>query len=142
MVRIINGEIVQDNDPRLRKTSSNTNTRASGNYGRSNISSLHGGNSNGAPQTPNNPSYPQNQSRSQNPPSNPLDMVAKYFGIDQKTITIPAIEPLGFTSTTIGMIYFVVLGGLCLFIGVRALLFGVVIYVLFKISEKNSAVQN
>lgn len=136
MVKIINGEIVQDNDPRLKKA---TGSNANSVYNRK-INSINSP----VPQTPNNPSYPQQPSSQTNTQagSNPLESVAKALGIDKQIITVPAIPPFGFTESKVGLIYFVVLGGLCLIFGLRSLIFGVAVYAMYKVSENNARERN
>lgn len=155
MVKIINGEIVQDNDPRLRKTGTNNGNQNRGQRNH-NINSLYDNNGNNnnenGSQTPNNPLFPQNNNNNnrnsqqqssssslqQSNHQNPLDMLAKVLKIEDRTLTIPAISQLGLTESKIGLIYFVILGLLCLFFGIRTLFFGVFVYVIFKHSEKRS----
>lgn len=156
MVKIINGEIVQDNDPRLRKTISNTTStssttpitsgnRGGGNRRIHNLNSINNNNENeelNNNQTPNNNLYPQNNNnlirQQQQQYQNPLDLLAKALKIDDRTITIPAIPQLKLTESKIGLIYFLMLGLLCLIFGIRTLLFGVFVYVIFKHSEKKN----
>jgi hypothetical protein len=142
MVRIINGEIVQDNDPRLRKgagsQSSSSNPSSTGNSVRR-VSDLLSSNNESSPQTPNNPLYGRNMNSpppQQQQPQNPLEMIARYLNIDDRTVTIPAISAVGFSESKIGLIYFLALGLLCLIFGARTLLFGVFAYGLYKSSEK------
>lgn len=123
MVKIINGEIVQDDDPRLK------------NRKPSNV-----------PQTPNNPRFgqtrssesapPQNQQRP--PAANPLDMIASSLGIGDKFVTIPAIQPLGFTETKLPVIYIILVGLFFLIFGARSLLFAAFVYAMIKHSERQS----
>jgi hypothetical protein len=124
MVKIINGEIVQDDDPRLKN-------RKPGNV----------------PITPNNPRFGQTRSsesvQPEQPPAgaapaNPLDMVASALGIADKFITVPAIQPLGFTETRLPLIYIIFVGLLCLIFGARSLLFAVFVYVMIKHSERQA----
>jgi hypothetical protein len=135
MVRIVNGEIVQDNDPRLRRGAGN---QSSSNSSARRVSDIFS--SNDEPLTPNNPSYGRNMNSQpltqQQQPQNPLEMIARYLKIDDRTITIPAISAVGFTESKIGLIYFLALGLLCLIFGARTLLFGIFAYGLYKASEK------
>lgn len=141
MVKIINGEIVQDNDPRLRNinSSSTGNRREANMSGNSRVTDLFSDNN--PPQTPNNPNYgqrshPLSPTASPQHQTNPLDMLAQYLHLDDRIITIPPIPQLGFTESKIGLIYFLALGVLCLIFGMRTLLFGVFAYALYKSSEK------
>ena len=57
------------------------------------------------------------------------------MGIKDKFITIPAIPPLGMSSTRIGLVYFILLGVMYMVFDYRALLFAVVVYGIFKHQE-------
>jgi hypothetical protein len=141
MVRIVNGEIIQDDDPRLRPAAG---TGASGSRGaasrrvRDLFTSDNERSPASVPITPNNPSYSQrtNNSTPSQETQNPLDLLAKYLKIDDRLITIPAVPPVGLTESKIGLIYLLALGLLCLIFGLRALFFGIFAYVFYKWSEK------
>jgi hypothetical protein len=140
MVRIVNGEIIQDNDPRLQSAAKGvaaTTTR------RNNVRDLFTADNERTPMTPNNPSYSQRNpsssssaAASQSTSQNPLDLLAKYLKIEDRLITIPAVTPVGLTESKIGLIYLLAFGLLCLFFGTRAFFFGIFAYVFYKFSEK------
>ena len=146
MVKIINGEIVQDNDPRLKQRSQpsssssgvNNNPRA----GRRNVAdvfgsggSADGGNANRSGQGGEDR---QQGAPQQQQPQNPLDMIATHLGIQDRIVTIPAVAPLGLTESHVGLIYICAIVLACFFFGFTAALLAVVFYVLWKKSGKNN----
>mmetsp|Transcript_13280 Transcript_13280/g.21741 ORF Transcript_13280/g.21741 Transcript_13280/m.21741 type:complete len:152 (+) Transcript_13280:89-544(+) len=141
MVRIINGEIVQDNDPRLKNypnSSQSSGASSSGRRGFQDMSSLRqrqqqSGSSHSTGPGASNPQSGQHGRDGQAPPSaSPLDGLANAIGISDKFITIPAIPPLGLSSTRIGLVYFLLLGVMYMLFDYRAFLFALVVYVMFK----------
>ena len=120
MVKIINGEIVQDDDPRLRnRTNASRPTQI--------------------PQTPNNPSYAQSSPSSggATAANNPLEAVATALGINDKYIIIPPIQALGFSESKIPLLYMILLCLMFLIFGVRSLIFAVVVFGMYKHSERH-----
>jgi hypothetical protein len=120
MVRIINGEIVQDNDPRLRKRNEIPDPRRTGR-------------SNNESHTPTNDAAaatPQAQSK-----DNIIDSLAKYLRIEKNIIIIPPIPALKLTESKIGLIYFILIGALTMFVGIKALGFALLMFVVWKHSE-------
>eukprot|EP01041_Mallomonas_annulata_P006181 gene6182-12517_t len=134
MVKIINGEIVQDNDPRLRQRtvpqSSSSNSSGTGpRIGRiGGVGNSNGGTDERSSQSPNNNQPP--------PQPNPIDMLARALGVQDNIITIPAIPAVGFTETRLGLIYVILVVLLCMILGVRALIFSVVVFGLWKHSQR------
>lgn len=123
MVRIINGEIVQDDDPRLRQrnqpsTGSVTPATAAGRIG-----SLLG-------QAPSTGGQPAAQIASQNP----LDYVAKILKIEHQVVTIPAIDfyQLKLSATTIPLVNFIPIGLLIVVFGLRGVAFSIALFLLYK----------
>ena len=115
MVRIINGEIVQDNDPRLRR---------------------------GAPtqlpdprRTPQAPSSGTPQPPPRQAESNVIEAVARYLKIENRFITIPAMPALRLTESRVGLVYFLLVGLLTMLLGYKAILFAVVMFIVWKHSE-------
>jgi len=131
MVKIINGEIVQDNDPRLIQRKSGSVQPAS--VPTSRVTSL-GSESRipPTPQTPHQTMYPQGHEQ----PGNPIDIAARALGIHENFITIPAIPALNFTSSKIGLIYVILVLLLVMIFGLRALLFAIICFGLYKHSQK------
>mmetsp|Transcript_14317 Transcript_14317/g.21057 ORF Transcript_14317/g.21057 Transcript_14317/m.21057 type:complete len:141 (-) Transcript_14317:150-572(-) len=130
MVRIINGEIVQDDDPRLRNRSQGG---SSGHRGVRGVSGLHSNRVQSG-------GYGGGTYGSQNPPpqavqqgANPLDLVAEKLGIQGKTFTIPAL--FGMPSTQVELIYLILAGLIILIFGLRGLVGVVLIYFLVKHSN-------
>ena len=124
MVRIIDGEIVQDNDPRLRQS------RGGGRGGVGASSS-----------------FPDPRRLSSNTPtpatasaapssSNVIDLVAKYLNIDNRVVTIPAVPALKLTESRVGLIYVLLLALLFIIVGYKALIFAVIVYYIWKNSEQ------
>jgi hypothetical protein len=141
MVKIINGEIVQDNDPRVKNlqsapsSGSTTNGRRGGFQDMSSLRQRQ--------QQPGQGGVPmqggQPRQGGQSGPgaapvaaSGPLDSLATAMGISDKFITIPAIPTLGMSSTRVGLVYFILLGVMYLIFDYRALLFAVIIYGMYK----------
>ena len=137
MVKIINGEIVQDNDPRLKQRNFGSDSSASsgaGNVrpGRSNVNDVFSRNNEASTHGGSN----YNQGGSKSPP-NPLDMVATTLGIQDRIITIPAIAPLQLTESKVGLVYILAVLIACFVFGTKAALMVVVFYVLWKKSDQN-----
>mmetsp|Transcript_4120 Transcript_4120/g.6294 ORF Transcript_4120/g.6294 Transcript_4120/m.6294 type:complete len:111 (-) Transcript_4120:104-436(-) len=102
-MKIINGEIVQDNDPRLtRRHSQPTNQRHL---------------------TPG----AEIDRRGGQAPQNPLNALEKMMGINGKTLTVPAF--MGLPEKEVGLIYIMIATLATLIIGWKALVFAVVMYV-------------
>lgn len=138
MVKIINGEIVQDNDPRVKNlqsapsSSSTTNGRRGGFQ---DMSSLRQRQQQGGVPMQGGQQRQGGQSGPGAAPvaaSGPLDSLATAMGISDKFITIPAIPTLGMSSTRVGLVYFILLGVMYLIFDYRALLFAVIIYGMYK----------
>ena len=132
MVKIINGEIVQDNDPRLKQRSvpnsgNNSGTTASriGRIGEWNESA----------QNNSQPHHPRMPAQNTSPP-NPIETIARALGIQDNYIDIPPIPQLGFSPTRLGLIYVILVGLLFMILGWRSLLFCVVIFGLWKHSQR------
>ena len=149
MVRIINGEIVQDNDPRLkqRQPAGGNSSNNPGTPGRGNVrdvfggsGSADGGNVNRSPPPPQGGGGQsrQGQGQGQGKGSNPLDMVATSIGIQDRFITIPAVTPLGLTESRVGLIYICAVILACFFFGPTGAVLAVVFYVLWKKSGDNA----
>ena len=133
MVKIINGEIVQDNDPRLKNLHSTASRGSSTSSGRGGFQDMSSMRARQQQQQPPSSSFRQGgqqqaQAGGGGQPAAPLDGIANAMGISDKAITIPAIPPLGMSSTRIGLIYFVLLGVMYMLFDSRALLFAVVVY--------------
>ena len=139
MVKIINGEIVPDNDPRVRSMGG-----AGGGPGRrwgGNVRGVH------SPAPVPLSSSTRGQSSSTGPSdrgtapatpplAGPVDQIAVALGVNGKSITVPAIDPLGFSATNIPLIYVVALGLGVVFFGVNMLLFAIVGYAYYKYTER------
>jgi hypothetical protein len=67
---------------------------------------------------------------------NPIDALAKMLRIDHISIPIPAVSFLGITASNVGLVYFVLLGVLFLMLGVKAVIFGAFVYVMYKHGER------
>mmetsp|Transcript_26705 Transcript_26705/g.39677 ORF Transcript_26705/g.39677 Transcript_26705/m.39677 type:complete len:149 (-) Transcript_26705:172-618(-) len=137
MVRIINGEIVQDDDPRVHQS----NSSSSHNIRQRGIRDLHSirnqtTHKSDEPRTPNNPTYEQHNTNQA--PSDPMLPLSKAMGIHDKFITIPAVPSLGISETRVGLIYFVLIGVLFMIFGTRSLLFALIIFVIYKHSERQT----
>ena len=140
MVKIINGEIVRDNDPRLKQQgstgipsagSSSLNSRSTG---RNNIKDVfsNGSDVNGSERPSESPKKHKKDQ------SNPLESIAKALGIQDRTITLPAIGPLQISESKVGLVYcLVAILGIVIF-GTKAALIIVVFYVLWKKSNVNN----
>ena len=63
-------------------------------------------------------------------------MVAKAMKIQDIVVTIPAFPPVLPTQSKVGLVYFIFAGLLFLFFGVKALLFCVFVFVMYKQGEK------
>lgn len=138
MVRIINGEIVQDDDPRLKPKGPpgyvNPNRLAGRSGSGSGIRGVH--DTEPSPVGSGNTQLP-NIARATQQQVNPFDLIAQRFGISDYKVDIPAIPQLGFTPTRVGLIYFILLGLLMMIFGWQAIIFALVMYGIFKHSEKN-----
>jgi len=141
MVRIINGEIVQDNDPRLKQGNSSGGGRsAEMRPGRSNVrdvfsSSSSSGADGSAPPNSDPRQRAQQQQQQQMKQSNPLDMAAVALGIQDRFVTIPAVQQAGLSETRVGLIYIGVAMLGCFVFGYKAGLLAVGGYVLWKKSD-------
>ena len=127
MVRIINGEIVQDDDPRLKQRkqfgSQPSNPAAPRRFGDLNSNNDYS----------TNPQAPQGRHESTSQEfTNPLDLAAKALGIQNNFITIPEIPFLKMSASKIGLIYVIIVALLWLIFGVKALLFSILVFVLWK----------
>ena len=131
MVRIINGEIVQDDDPRLRQRNQAAGATPTPPVGGSRIGSLVG-------QTP-TPS--SNGQPPQSPSQNPLDYVAKILKIEHSVVTIPAIDfyQLKISATRIPLVNFIPIGLLIVIFGLRGVAFSVALFLLYKHSDNTNA---
>jgi hypothetical protein len=67
---------------------------------------------------------------------NPIDALAKMLRIDHISIPIPAVSFLGITASNVGLVYFVLLGVLYLMLGVKAVIFGAFVYIMYKHGER------
>ena len=129
-MKIINGEIVQDNDPRLRKQQQ---PQAKTESSSSRIRNL---NDSSNDQQNNNNNTNNNNNNQNIQQQTPLDIVAKTLKIDKMFITIPAFPKIGIlTSTKIGMIYIILIGILFMVFGYKALLFAIVLFFIYKNSN-------
>lgn len=147
MVRIINGEIVQDNDPRLKQVSAGGSSGASMRPGRNNVrdvfsssysESIPGSRSQASGSTSDPNLDPRIRAQQQQKVVNPLDMAATALGIQDRFITIPAVQQAGLTETRVGLIYVGAVGLACFLFGYKAGLVAVGGYVLWKKSETSS----
>ena len=134
MVRIINGEIVQDNDPRLKNQGIPSNDVRSRRINR--ISSLNSAdNDSDENQSQNN--TPQNQQPVQNESENPFMLAAKVLKIENVFITIPSIKQVGIiTETRVNLIYFIIIGIFFMMFGYKALLFAAGLFFMYKQGTK------
>lgn len=139
-MKIINGEIVQDDDPRLRSRATNSAT-SSLPFNSANNSPFSSGrvrdvfsNSNSNSDAPagngTSSSVPIAQST-----GNPLDQLAKILKIDDKFITIPAIPFLKISSGRVGLIYFIAVAILYMVFDYKAVLLAVAVYFMYKTSD-------
>jgi len=130
MVRIINGEIVQDDDPRLRQRNQPSAVASPSASVAGRIGSVLG------QQPSSNSGQP-----AQLPSHNPLDYIAKILKIEQNVITIPAIEisQLKLSATKIGLVYFIPIGLLIVIFGLRGVAFSVALFLLYKHSDTANA---
>ena len=118
MVRIINGEIVQDNDPRLRRTSQLNDPRR-------------------VDPAPGPSTAPSQRPAPAQVQSDPIQIVARYLKIENRFVTIPALPLLKLTESRVGLVYFILVGLLTLFAGYKALVFAAVMYLIWKHSEQS-----
>ena len=144
MVKIINGEIVRDDDPRLKQRANSaaapSSQGARPGVGRSNIKdvfSKEDSNSDTNSRSRSERSHePSKKSRKDQ--SNPLDAIAKGLGIQDRIITIPAVSAIQISESKVGLIYcLVAILGIVMF-GTKAALIVVVFYVLWKKSNVNN----
>jgi hypothetical protein len=138
MVRIINGEIVQDNDPRLKNLGNNSSSNgATMRAGRSNVKDVFSSSSSGRDGDHQQPSSDPRQrvQQQQGKPTNPLEMAATALGIQDRFVTIPAVQQVGLTETRVGLIYVAAVGLACFAFGYQAALVAVGGYVLWKKSD-------
>lgn len=136
MVKIINGEIVQDNDPRVIEM----NKRAKSNFGET--QRRWGGQVKGvhcpADTVPSGTSSkPSNRASTQaETVGNPLLLQIEHaLGIQGKIITIPAVDILSFSPTQIPLLYIIFLGLAVVFFGINALLLATAGYAYIKYTE-------
>jgi hypothetical protein len=153
MVKILaNGEIVQDNDPRLKKSqpggdggggggaASDARRRWSGQ-----VRGVHSPPPapEGAPRPASAPPASQaagaggGAGTGGEAGGNPLDQIAILLGIHGKTLAIPAIEPLNFSSTDIPLIYMLLLGLMVFSFGVASIVFALAAYAYYKYTQNN-----
>ena len=131
MVRILHGEIVQEDDPRLRQrnqpSAGNASPSASA-AGR--IGSVLG-----------QPSSNGGQPAQQLPSQNPLDYIAKILKIDQNVVTIPSIDfyQLKLSATRIPLVNFLPIGLLIVIFGLRGVAFSIALFLLYKHSDNANA---
>ncbi|KAG5191232.1 hypothetical protein JKP88DRAFT_149533, partial [Tribonema minus] len=111
-VRIINGEIVQDNDPRLRQRTQSAATTARGGFGAGDGA---------ARPTPSAAAMAGGAAES------PLQRLADMLGVKGKTITIPAV--FGVPSRDVEVIHLLLVAAVSLIFGWKALAFTAVLYV-------------
>ncbi len=135
MVRIINGEIVQDDDPRLfgRKKPATTASSSQSNP-TARIASLlggQGGSSGGSGGVQGGPPAAAYGPRS------PLDYLAGILHIENRTVSIPAIPQLKLTASSIPLVYFIPVGFILMMFGWRGVFFVLAFYGLQKHSESN-----
>ena len=129
MVRIINGEIVQDDDPRLRQRN-----QAPATTGATPTSSAAAGSRMGSllgqqPPLGGQPPRPSTQ--------NPLDYVANILKIENSVVTIPAIDfyQLKLSATRIPLVNFIPIGLLIVIFGLRGVAFSLALFLLYKHSD-------
>lgn len=104
MVRIVNGEILPDDDPRA--IASARESSAAPNVGPHSRTQT---------QTLPPPSMPAaGQPVGLPPPKNPLDAFARFIGIEHRHVSIPAFSPLGLPETEIPAINCVVAAAILL----------------------------
>ena len=128
-MRIINGEIVKDDDPRLKQRPQSSSAGGSNSSNYSNSSSrLRDFNSIPADAA----STPPQQPRS-NPLDNPLQVLARNLKIDGLFLTLPAVPRIGInTPTNVGLIYMLLVGILYLIFDYKALVFAVIMFFIYK----------
>ena len=134
MVRIINGEIVQDDDPRLRGNTSRrdaTSGRAGNIRTMASLRSQQEAPPRGGDTGSRRGATPRGDAT-----SDPLDSLSNALGLSDKFVTIPSIPFLGFTSTRLNVIYLLLLGVMYLLFDYRALLFAVIVYGIYKHQEE------
>ncbi|KAF0690664.1 Aste57867_17970 [Aphanomyces stellatus] len=126
MVHIINGEIVQDNDPRVQARKRNSAAPASniGGFGRP---AAGGAQQRGGPPT----GTPQQAPAGGNAAPNPLSQVASAIGMEG-TVLIPAVPALSFRSVAVEKIYLIIFAVLVIMVGWRALAFGAIGYFIYQ----------
>lgn len=135
MVKIINGEIVQDDDPRLRRKPVTTGSSSSSSNPTTRIASLLGGQGGGGgSDSGGGGSGPAAGALG---PRSPLDMLAAALKIEDKTISIPAIPQLKFTASVVPLVYFIPAGFILMMFGLRGVVFILAFYALFKHSQNN-----
>mmetsp|Transcript_41531 Transcript_41531/g.61244 ORF Transcript_41531/g.61244 Transcript_41531/m.61244 type:complete len:152 (-) Transcript_41531:47-502(-) len=141
MVRIINGEIVQDDDPRLRQRHTQTGS-AQGR--RSNMRTLFDQSSSQGPagggRTPPTPQGAGPNTRGgpphvavQHHAGDPFQMLAHRLGLAGKYLTVPAM--FGMSETQVDLIHVIFAALLVLLLGLRAVVFVVVVYGIMKHSK-------
>lgn len=129
MVKILNGEIVQDNDPRLKQRSA-----ANGSSSGSRVRGVH---DTADASTPVHDRRPPNASTKE--VGGPLDFLAEKMGLADKFVTIPALPFANLSESKVGVIYIIaVFAATVLLKDLRALLVAIGIYVITKKSESRS----
>ena len=129
-MRIINGEIVKDDDPRLKQRPQSSSAGGSNSSNYSNSSSrLRDVNSIPPPDAAStSPQQPHS-----NPLDNPLQVLARNLKIDGLFITLPAVPRMGInTPTNVGLIYMLLAGVLYLIFDYKALVFAVIMFFIYK----------
>ena len=117
MVRIINGEIVQDNDPRLRRAPTQLPDPR---------------------RTPQTSGPGAQQPPPRQPESNVIEAVARYLRIENRFIVIPAVPALKLSESRVGLVYFLLVGLLTMVLGLKAILFAAVMFLIWKHSEQTA----
>lgn len=88
--------------------------------------------------TPANDSEPPHPPPS-NPLDNPLQALARHLKIDGIFVTIPAVPKIGLhTPTNIGLIYLLLVGILYLFFDYKAIVFALIMFVVYKNSNNQA----
>jgi hypothetical protein len=122
---IVDGIVMDVNDPRARQRAAAAGTAAAGGGGgggRPNFGSLHGG---GAPQQQQQrPAAAAAGPAAGGGAGSPLDLLAGYLGIAGKVWTTPAVPALGWAPTPIPLVWLAAFGLLAVTVGSSRLLVG------------------